>query len=152
MESKIVNLDNIIEYRCHKAILTFLRNYSIEYKEAESIFIETIKWLWIGHVRYMDNSTSKPKFLAAYPPIYVLDEMWHCFILCTKEYTDFCKTYLGTYIHHDPNVGEIEKANEDHFPNMVSYVIEKLGRETATLWFGIYPIKYTDEWLRINKK
>jgi hypothetical protein len=28
--------------------------------------------------------------------------MWHCFILFTKDYADFCQKYFGYYIHHLP--------------------------------------------------
>lgn len=31
-----------------------------------------------------------------------VDALWHQFILFTKEYTSFCDTYLGRYLHHVP--------------------------------------------------
>lgn len=33
-----------------------------------------------------------------------IDEIWHTFILFTKEYEEFCRTLVGEYIHHVPNV------------------------------------------------
>lgn len=30
------------------------------------------------------------------------DGYWHTFILCTQEYTEFCETCFGRYIHHKP--------------------------------------------------
>lgn len=33
-----------------------------------------------------------------------IDDIWHTFILFTKEYQDFCEILVGEYIHHEPNV------------------------------------------------
>jgi hypothetical protein len=32
----------------------------------------------------------------------VVDKVWHDFILHTKLYINFCETYFGEYMHHDP--------------------------------------------------
>lgn len=32
-----------------------------------------------------------------------VDEVWHAFILFTREYTEFCRSIFGRYIHHAPN-------------------------------------------------
>jgi len=34
----------------------------------------------------------------------IVDEVWHTFILFTKEYADFCNKVMGKFIHHEPNV------------------------------------------------
>lgn len=33
----------------------------------------------------------------------VVDDVWHEFILHTKEYAKFCEQYLGFFLHHVPN-------------------------------------------------
>lgn len=37
-------------------------------------------------------------------PSIVIDEIWHEFILFTREYGQFCSTLLGRFIHHVPKV------------------------------------------------
>ena len=32
-----------------------------------------------------------------------IDDMWHTFLLFTKDYADFCEKYIGKYFHHSPN-------------------------------------------------
>ena len=32
-----------------------------------------------------------------------VDEVWHTFILFTRDYQDFCRDVFGRYIHHSPN-------------------------------------------------
>lgn len=39
-------------------------------------------------------------------PSEVVDEIWHLFILCTKDYQNFCKEYMGYFLHHTPNDGK----------------------------------------------
>lgn len=43
-----------------------------------------------------------------------IDEMWHDFILFTKDYSEFCITYFGKFIHHYPMDGS-EKIQEGYF-------------------------------------
>ncbi len=47
------------------------------------------------------------KLCVAYPgeffvPSAKVDEAWHEFVLCTREYTEHCAQEYGSYIHHDP--------------------------------------------------
>lgn len=37
-------------------------------------------------------------------PSHAMDELWHDFILFTKDYSDFCIGYFGKMIHHYPEV------------------------------------------------
>jgi len=32
-----------------------------------------------------------------------VDEVWHQFVLFTKQYSEFCTRYFGKYIHHSPS-------------------------------------------------
>lgn len=35
----------------------------------------------------------------------LVDEVWHTFVLFTRDYHKFCKMLVGGYIHHIPNTG-----------------------------------------------
>lgn len=37
------------------------------------------------------------------PPSVDIDDVWHAHILHTREYTEFCNTIFGHYLHHDPH-------------------------------------------------
>lgn len=43
-----------------------------------------------------------------------VDDMWHTFILFTRDYARFCKEIAGTFLHHDPGV-EIDARAADGF-------------------------------------
>lgn len=46
-------------------------------------------------------------------PSQVVDDLWHAFILYTKDYQHFCKNAFGTFMHHTPAVvmGSEQNAN-----------------------------------------
>jgi len=47
-------------------------------------------------------------------PSQVVDDLWHEFILFTRDYQVFCQTAFGTFLHHTPAVkmGEVKSDNE----------------------------------------
>ena len=46
-----------------------------------------------------------------------IDEVWHQFILFTREYHQFCSRYFGSYFHHRPNLASapIEQESKSRF-------------------------------------
>ena len=75
----------------------------------------------------------------------MLDEAWHTFILFTHDYLEFCRDYLGQYIHHQPNAGQHAEAHGDLTPmlrQMMEYVYDQLGRDTLIKWYSDYHDKY----------
>ena len=42
-----------------------------------------------------------------------VDEFWHTHILQTMKYAADCQAVFGTFLHHDPHVGEITQAVHD---------------------------------------
>lgn len=47
-------------------------------------------------------------------PSQVVDDLWHEFILYTRDYAKFCGTAFGTFLHHTPSIalGRDKKSNE----------------------------------------
>ena len=68
-----------------------------------------------------------------------IDDMWHTFLMFTEDYANFCERYFGRFIHHSPR-DENEKINPDVFEleltRFLSYVYDKLGEETVSVWFA----------------
>jgi hypothetical protein len=52
-----------------------------------------------------------------------VDDLWHTFILFTKEYARFCEETAGCFIHHDPvsmsDEGEMAKSPDEVNPYLV---------------------------------
>lgn len=143
---QIPSLDKVLDFRCPEAVAVFQREFNIPLCDAERLFVQMLKWLWIGMYHKADENKSKPKELAIFPPIIVLDEMWHCFILCTRAYREFCDVYFGQYIDHEPHVGPSdEKADRTLFKENIRYISDVMGDEVVTLWYGVYGILYSRE-------
>ncbi len=96
-----------------------------------------------------------------------LDEMWHTFILFTRDYAQFCHRYLGGYIHHAPTTysekkqtGHQFQKNFDDFLNQrkselkdqYSIIYDYLGEETLIKWYETYGEKYTKEYIKSVRK
>jgi len=69
----------------------FSRDNHVPEEEAHQLFAETKKFL---AVCADDRTTS-------FSPSKKVDEMWHAFVLFTKDYFRFCNIF-GEYIHHRP--------------------------------------------------
>src|SRR5690349_14913902 len=89
-------LEKVLEYRNENVISSFLDSFDISEDEALDIFVEMLRFLWFS------NISDGKEFVTIDHPLIILDEMWHQFILTTKDYNKFCKEYFGKYIHHSP--------------------------------------------------
>ncbi len=74
-------------------------------EDASLAFEELKKYLWLGKVSGLNNN-SLPMFSKE------VDSAWHQFILFTREYTQFCNSFFGEYIHHAPEIKSTIKRTE----------------------------------------
>lgn len=147
-------LERILEYRNEEVITAFCDALAVERAEAETIFMEMLKFLWLCGVeterslKTIDN------------PIIILDEMWHAFILFTHDYHDFSFKHFGRYLHHSPTTAaeKLAAAQEQSYQyrqNLLnvqrqrySRIYDQLGRGTFIKWFYEFPSKYPPEKIR----
>ncbi len=61
-----------------------------------------------------------------------IDEVWHQFILFTKEYGDFCRYYLGNFLHHSPDT-PLTKSSKDFTINFFKAYGETFG-DVPKIW------------------
>lgn len=80
---------SVIHYFCHHH-----PEYSFE--QGQVLFEDLLAWMWLNKQR---NKAGKKTYL--FGPLLVLDEMWHTFILHTRDYFDFSMCYFDSYFHHD---------------------------------------------------
>lgn len=158
-QKKNISLDALLKYSNPTVIEAFSDQYFFTAIESREIFIDLLKFLWLGHT-YADihkdcdiGSIDKE--------IIVIDEMWHTFILHTQEYSRFCHEYFGYYIHHRPTPNkekiafEKEKKNSIFVNNFIerkrkkySAVYDILGRETFNRWFQQFPQEFSIQKIR----
>jgi hypothetical protein len=101
--------DNVKTYTNESVINVYCERHNSSKNAARNLFKETLKFLWSCSLK--NNSQSPTK---------AVDEMWHVFILHTKDYQNFCSAHLGKFIHHHPLTGFQDKNCTDGGPALLS--------------------------------
>jgi hypothetical protein len=70
-----------------------------------------------------------------------VDEVWHRFILFTEEYTKFCDSIFGKYIHHAPNTSRNPRLSRECVVNF---------SDAYTRVFGPLPSIWASEELKLT--
>lgn len=145
------NLEKLLEYKNLDVIDAFCASLDIAEEEAMIIFDDLLKYFWLCET----SSESCVKAIDA--PVAIIDEMWHTFILFTKDYTRFCKCYFGHFIHHMPTTEKaknLSKQNreKDFVENLISekkqryeIIYDRLGKQTFIRWYYEFPEKFSME-------
>ncbi|GAA0891142.1 hypothetical protein GCM10009122_08210 [Fulvivirga kasyanovii] len=140
-------------------ITAFTERYNVTLEEAQEIFNETKKWLWLA----ANDPGNNQEYLFIDTPLTIIDEMWHNFLLHTKLYYDYCMKKFNKLIHHIPS-SHVEKAENNNYfeqrpmeyeamvKNQYETIYEQLGSETLIKWYDTMASKYTPEYIQYIKK
>lgn len=74
---------------------------------------------------------------SGWPMVTTIDELWHTFIIFTKEYHAFCQALGAPYIHHQPFVdGERidRQLLERQYQQFLTIYRHELGESPAEVW------------------
>lgn len=146
-ERKSPSLESILKFKCEDVLDGFQKSFNVERDEAERIFNEMLKWMWFCTCPKTQESR------AIDTPLLIIDEMWHTFILYTKDYFQFCNHFFGHYMHHAPTTRqEAEKYKSQSHENVLEtkkkqyeLVYDLLGKDTFITWYHEFPEKYSME-------
>lgn len=157
--TKSIDVQELKKYHNEDVIRRFMDNYDIDYQTSLDIFQELKKFFYLLHL-YGDKI-----FMNEY--MFVLDEMWHTFLMYTDEYYRFCNTYFGRLLAHTP-ASYKEKTEIDHklktdkknietelrknAKEMFEIIYDELGPETLVKWIKQYGEYYTLEKLTELRK
>ena len=92
----------------------FMQETSANRETAEQAFRELHKFLAV-------SATSN----GPCAPSDIVDEFWHCFVLHTIDYAEYCQNAFGCFMHHVPS--------DDHSANLTAYA---RTRELLAKTFG----------------
>jgi hypothetical protein len=150
-------LQELLQYSNPDIISRFTDLFHVPEQEAEDIFNETKKFLYISRLPGV--------FIP--DELLIVDEMWHNFILFTKEYQQFCQFYFDNYLHHTPSTKAAKQTHRDHMATdlaaarktfndklavLIAVAYEQLGTDTVVKWFQAYPVKYSKEAIKKLRK
>lgn len=138
-------LEDVLAYRNDLVIESFTDKFAIAREDAEKIFVEVLRWLW--YVASIKPTEDNPQAHDVDEAILVIDEMWHMFILATRDYAEFCEDMFGRFIHHIPGTASAEAER------VASFVGDDLGDKEKILAKGlkIKRAKYLDIYKRLGE-
>jgi hypothetical protein len=132
----IVSLDEVLAYRHPGVIRRYAKEQQVALEEAQEVFQETLKWLYLCATGIRAGLSC-----AMTPEIGQLDEMWHTFVLFTRDYADFCERNFGFFVHHVPTEAEEEagpvdlKKVREQLEQQYGLVYDVLGEDTLRRWY-----------------
>lgn len=150
-------LEEVLAYGNSDIVYRFQKTYGVTREQSEDIFNQVKKWLWLSHQRRL---AGREAGLFIDPPLVVIDEMWHNFVLFTKEYFEFCIGYFGYYIHHAPATeaedregreritafgtpDERAQDRKEQLRPQYEYIFDVLGKDTLAKWYLEYPKEFS---------
>jgi hypothetical protein len=130
------SLDEVLAYTHPGVVRRYSKEYGASRQEAEAVFRETLKWLYLCHRASLDGFACSIS-----PELEKIDRMWHAFLLFTMDYADFCDRHFGAFLHHVPDEAEEEvleqdeEAARDRLARQLGLVYDALGEGTLTAWY-----------------
>jgi hypothetical protein len=131
-------LSQVLAYRHPAVVDRFRTAWDVGTDEADELWADTLRWLWL-----CASSPTSSMFITA--SMTLVDEMWHGFLLTTRDYAAFCDAYLGRFIHHQPGAdGDAGGADQQRaaLRAQIARVYDRLGPEVARRWYDDYQRRY----------
>jgi hypothetical protein len=161
-DSRVRPLDEVLSYRNDRVIESFTRKFDVSTEEAEKIFVEVLRWLW--YIASTKPTKANPEAHGMDEHIFIIDEMWHTFILVTRDYAEFCEQMFGRFIHHDPGSAGAEAYGADYSIDLdadseeqiiartvlrkrakYTDIYHRLGEDVFVRWYQEFPQAYSTD-------
>ncbi|HEX7667501.1 MAG TPA: hypothetical protein VF407_23375 [Polyangiaceae bacterium] len=143
-------LDDVLRYENEEVVHRFAADHGISYADASEIFLETKRWLWL-------SATHRSLALPLFSEARAIDEMWHTFLLFSRDYATFCDESFGFFVHHaprtkrekdewdakiaaDPEGARAERREKLRAAYLV--VADELGTATLKKWCEEFPARF----------
>lgn len=137
------NINDILVYKNQKVISRYKTDFPGSKLQPEEAFSELMKYIYLCHIHAI-NKTLHPEneslqfSCVMHTEMSDIDNMWHTFLIFTKDYQEFCQNYLGSFFHHEPLSDENDVLNDNYeieLTRYLSFIHDNLGEETLITWF-----------------
>lgn len=121
-------------YKNQKVVAYFCHHHpELTLDDGQLLFEDLLSWLWLNTLR---KKQGKNTYL--FGPLLILDELWHAFILHTRDYMDFTMNYFGEYIHHEVEpIGFEHVIEEDELTDLLQDCFQYLDQHWVERRFSI---------------
>jgi hypothetical protein len=141
----ITDLKTVLAYQNEEVVARFCADHDRTRDQGEEIFLETKRWLWL--CAHHAEAGHRGEDLTMNREMAVIDEMWHTFLLFTRDYYDFCHRYFGCFVHHQPTPTSVKQAMtpERRMKTLKAnyeYIYDHLGADVLKRWCEEFPERY----------
>ncbi|KTD05971.1 hypothetical protein Lgra_2748 [Legionella gratiana] len=129
-----VGLSEIVQYQNQAVVAYFCsRHPEFTVQEGNILFTDLLSWMWFNAQR-----AKLGKKTHLFGPLLLLDELWHAFILHTRDYVNFSMHYFGGYFHHDIEpIGSEHVMEEEELTDYLQDCFTYLGTEWVSRRFEV---------------
>ena len=113
------SVPEIMSFQHDRLMKRFSMDHGVSPENSRQVF-EALK-------QFMIVCAVKPGYKVTSEPI---DQMWHTFLLFTKDYRSFCEDNLGMFINHEP----FETPSPDAYLETRAFAKEYFGKLDEELW------------------
>jgi hypothetical protein len=125
--------EKILSYTNQRVIDRYIQEYNRDSQFANDCFKNMLIWLYVA------NRCNKQGVVAGmYDFIYELDNMWHTFLMFTRDYTNYCNENYGEFLHHEPMGLNTESSTVEEkklrLKNHLLILQAEFGDDVVRLW------------------
>ena len=113
-------VSEVMAYQHDRLLQRYSMDYGVSAEEANRRFKAFKEFMIVCAVKPGYKVTSDP-----------IDQMWHTFLLFTKDYKNFCEENLGMFINHEP----FERATPEAYLETRAFAQEFFGHLDEELWY-----------------
>jgi hypothetical protein len=158
-----LKLRTLLAYRNPEVVHRFCKTFGVSEKIGNQVWRDMLRFFWLGYVIANGKAGGTLKGAVMFDSMQIVDEMWHTFLLFSRDYAAFCDKYMGYYIYHVPTPEAEKQAFEkaakkksklklvaknpepeppSQSDQMIDLAWKQLGPEVARRWFHEYATKY----------
>jgi hypothetical protein len=141
MHMKDIPLSTLLSYTNPKVLDRYYKDYPDNQLSAAEAFQDLMRYLWLSGKLKREASEAqdgkKPDFFAyIFPVMKEMDDMWHTFLLFTRDYREFCHQHFDAFLDHSPVVDGDPPRSIEAIEGWLSYIGKHLGEDTLRKWFS----------------
>ena len=131
-------LKTLYSYKNEAVMRRYTQDFPHATLSAENAFKELMKFMWLS---LKARSDRKSFSCAIHQEMTEIDNMWHTFLLFTRDYQTFCNNYLGEFFHHIPLSNQSKLPSDEEYESelteYLTYICDNLNEKTLKTWFQV---------------
>lgn len=141
----LCSIEEILAYKNPAVVARFKKEFPLKAPKAEAIFDDLMRFFW-GTKRHVLDKREQPLnqdldfFYIMDEDMREIDQMWHIFLLYTRDYSDYCEKYFGEFLHHQPDLVPHFQSNgfefEKNLERFLNYNYDLFGESVLQRWFS----------------